>query len=109
MTTYRTGGVGDAGAAILLGLLAGLVFASLVGASGKAKPEAAKESKPAVVQQVKEPVKETPAPIKKSEPAPAVKAKEDCSFWRVMALSNTGKSMWAYYYTQWQACEGRNQ
>lgn len=105
MTTYKTGGIADAGIAILIGLLVGLFFASIANSDHKAQQQA---EKPQTVQVESKPT-EQPKPAE-TQPEAATSPepkKEDCTFWRTMAFANSGKSMWAYYYTQWQACEGR--
>lgn len=97
MGTYIRGGAGDVGVAIIGGLLIGLIAAAAFGSDSPPSKKVAEPKKPDTVQQVK------------VEDKPKTKNKEDCTFWRTMAFANTGKSMWSYYYTQWQACEARNE
>lgn len=98
----QKGSWADAGLAIMIGLFIGLFAASLAnGSTNKDTPVKATE-KPAQVQ-----IDDNKKPEPKPAPAAHSQPKEDCTFWRTMTFANSGKSMWAYYYTQWQACEAR--
>lgn len=93
MTEYKTGGIADAGVAIIIGLFVGLVAAGLVNGSNQTSKSATPKPKPA----------ET---VKAETPKPAAEVKPDnCAFWRTMYFVNIGKGIGSYYYVQWQNCE----
>jgi hypothetical protein len=104
MTTYKTGGMADAGLAILIGLLVGLFMAAVVKSGNAKTPEQPKKAE--TVQTEQKPAEPTPKAEAKPETKPA-ETKQDCTFWRTMYFANIGKSMQAYYYIQWQNCENQ--